>query len=54
MAYILGYSTTEKGLRFLDTYNQMSDVMKTEQQEQQTVVNPKEFLKKHTIDGYNV
>jgi hypothetical protein len=51
MAYILGYSTTEKGLRFLDTYNQMSDVVKTEQQ---TVVNPKEFLKKHTIDGYNV
>jgi predicted transcriptional regulator len=28
------FKTTEKGLRLLDTYNQMSDVMKTEQQQQ--------------------
>ena len=32
--YTLKFKTTEKGLRFLDTYNQMSDVMKTEQQQQ--------------------
>jgi predicted transcriptional regulator len=38
--YTRKFKTTEKGLRFLDTYNQMSDVMKTEQQGQQTVVNP--------------
>ena len=25
------FKTTEKGRRFLDTYNQMSDIMKTEQ-----------------------
>ena len=30
MTYILGNSRLpKKGLRFLDTYNQMSDVMKT-------------------------
>jgi predicted transcriptional regulator len=47
--YTRKFKTTEKGLRFLDTYNQMSDVMKTEQQGQQTVVNPKEriFEKTH-------
>jgi len=28
--YTRKFKTTEKGLRFLDTYNQMSDVMKTE------------------------
>jgi predicted transcriptional regulator len=33
-AYTQTFKTTEKGLRFLDTYNQMSDVMKTEQQQQ--------------------
>ena len=27
--YTRKFKTTEKGLRFLDTYNQMSDVMKT-------------------------
>jgi predicted transcriptional regulator len=27
------FRTTEKGLRFLKAYNQMSDVMKTEQQQ---------------------
>lgn len=31
-AYTRKFKTTEKGLGFLDTYNQMSDVMKTEQQ----------------------
>ncbi|MDQ3969538.1 MAG: winged helix-turn-helix domain-containing protein [Thermoproteota archaeon] len=34
------FKTTEKGLKFLEIYNQMSDVMKTEQN--QTMVNPKE------------
>ena len=29
--YTRKFKTTEKGLRFLDTYNQMSDIMKTEQ-----------------------
>jgi predicted transcriptional regulator len=29
MTYTRKFKTTEKGLRFLDTYNQMSDVMKT-------------------------
>ncbi|MDQ4015972.1 MAG: winged helix-turn-helix domain-containing protein [Thermoproteota archaeon] len=28
--YTRKFKTTEKGLRFLDTYNQMSDVMKIE------------------------
>jgi predicted transcriptional regulator len=32
--YTRKFKTTEKGLRFLDTYNQMTDVMKTEQQQQ--------------------
>jgi predicted transcriptional regulator len=47
--YTRKFKTTEKGLRFLDAYAQMSDVMKTEQQGQQTVVNPKEriFEKTH-------
>jgi predicted transcriptional regulator len=27
------FKTTEKGLRFLDTFNQISDVMKTQQQD---------------------
>ena len=47
--YTRKFKTTEKGLRFLDTYDQMSDVMKTEQQGQQTMVNPKEriFEKTH-------
>jgi predicted transcriptional regulator len=29
------FKTTEKGLRFLDIYNQISDFMKTEQQQSQ-------------------
>ena len=33
--YTRQFKTTEKGLRLLDTYNQMSDVMKTEQQQHQ-------------------
>jgi predicted transcriptional regulator len=32
-AYTQTYKTTEKGLRFLDAYNQMSDFMKTQQQD---------------------
>lgn len=49
------FKTTEKGLRFLDAYAQMSDVMKTEQQGQQTMVNPKErIFEKNTIDGYDM
>jgi predicted transcriptional regulator len=31
------FKTTEKGLRLLDTYNQMSDVMKTQQRQEQEV-----------------
>ena len=30
--YTRKFKTTEKGLRFLDTYNQMSDVTKTQRQ----------------------
>ena len=30
-AYTRKFKTAEKGLRFLDTFNQMSDIMKTEQ-----------------------
>ena len=47
--YTRKFKTTEKGLRFLHAYTQMSDVMKTEQQGQQTMVNPKEriFEKTH-------
>ena len=47
--YTRKFKTTEKSLRFLDAYAQMSDVMKTEQQGQQTMVNPKEriFEKTH-------
>jgi predicted transcriptional regulator len=53
--YTRKFKTTEKGLRFLDAYTQMSDVMKTEQQGQQTMVNPKErIFEKHTIDGYDM
>jgi predicted transcriptional regulator len=33
-AYTRKFKTTEKGLRFLESYNQISDVMKTEQQHQ--------------------
>jgi predicted transcriptional regulator len=32
-AYTRKFKTTEKGLRFLDTFNQISDVMKTQQQD---------------------
>jgi predicted transcriptional regulator len=47
--YTRKFKTTEKSLRFLDAYAQMNDVMKTEQQGQQTMVNPKEriFEKTH-------
>ena len=47
--YTRKFKTTEKSLKFLDAYTQMSDVMKTEQKGQQTMVNPKErfFEKTH-------
>jgi predicted transcriptional regulator len=47
--YTRKFKTTEKSLRFLDAYTQMSDVMETEQQGQQTMVNPEEriFEKTH-------
>lgn len=53
--YTRKFKTTEKSLRFLDAYVQMSDLMKTEQQGQQTMVNPKErIFEKNTIDGYDM
>jgi predicted transcriptional regulator len=52
--YTRKFKTTEKGLRFLDTYNQMSDVMKTNNNNNYSEVpwKKEDFLLKTSVLGY--